>query len=97
MSGMETRPYQFYPRMDSFTAGALRGPGKSAFLPSVRVKNKKDESESYIFLHLGRLLCGHNNGINYEGLLATLLDKSFWENGTYNHLQRLTFSRNTFR
>ena len=45
-------------------------------LPLVRVK--KDESESYIFLHLGRFLCGHNNGIIYGGLLATLLDKSFW-------------------
>ena len=74
----ETRPYQFYPeerRMSSLTAGALRGPGKLALLPLMRVK--KDESESYVFLHLGRGLCGHD-GIIHGGLLATLLDESLW-------------------
>ena len=74
----ETRLYQFYPqerRMTSLTAGALRGPGKLALLPLIRVK--KDESESYVFHHLGRHLCGHD-GIIHGGLLATLLDESFW-------------------
>jgi hypothetical protein len=63
----ETRPYQFHPeerRMSSLTAGALRGPGKLALLPLIRVK--KDESESYIFHHLGRHLCGHD-GIIHGG------------------------------
>jgi len=72
----ETRPYQSYPeerRVNSLTAGALRGPGKLALLPLMRVK--KDESESYVFLHLGRGLCGHD-GIIHGGLLATLLDES---------------------
>ena len=72
----ETRPYQYFPeerRVNSLTAGALRGPGKLALLPLIRVK--KDESESYVFVHLGRGLCGHD-GIIHGGLLATLLDES---------------------
>jgi len=72
----ETRPYESYPeekRVNSLTAGALRGPGKLALFPLIRVK--KDESESYVFLHLGRGLCGHD-GIIHGGLLATLLDES---------------------
>jgi len=72
----ETRPYQHFPeerRVNSLTAGALRGPGKLALLPLIRVK--KDESESYVFVHLGRGLCGHD-GIIHGGLLATLLDES---------------------
>ena len=87
----ETRPYQFYPeerRMSSLTAGALRGPGKLALLPLIRVK--KDESESYVFLHLGRLLCGHD-GIIHGGLLATLLDESLWR-----MVRTIVFSGNTF-
>jgi hypothetical protein len=39
------------------------------------IRAKKDESESYAFLHLGRGLCGHD-GIIHGGLLATLLDES---------------------
>ena len=72
----ETRPYQHYPeerRVNSLTAGALRGPGKLALFPLIRVK--KDESESYVFIHLGRGLCGHD-GIIHGGLLATILDES---------------------
>ena len=72
----EARPYQSYPeqrRVNSLTAGALRGPGKLALCPLIRVR--KDESESYVFLHLGRGLCGHD-GIIHGGLLATLLDES---------------------
>ena len=72
----ETRPYQNFPeerRVNNLTAGALRGPGKLALLPLIRAK--KDESESVVFLHLGRGLCGHD-GIIHGGLLATLLDET---------------------
>ncbi len=72
----ETRPYAQYPedkRVNSLTAGALRGPGKLALSPVVRAKN--DESENYLFLHLGRGLCGHD-GIVHGGLLATVLDEA---------------------
>ena len=80
----EARPYQAYPeerRVNSLTAGALRGPGKLALLPLIRVK--KDESESYVFVHLGRGLCGHD-GIIHGGLLATLLDESLGRMVRYN-------------
>ncbi|KAH8077754.1 Thioesterase/thiol ester dehydrase-isomerase [Cristinia sonorae] len=72
----EARPYTKIPeerRVNSLTAGALRGPGKLALPPLVRAK--KDESESIFFLHVGRGLCGHE-GIIHGGLLATLLDES---------------------
>lgn len=72
----ETRPYQGFPeerRVNNLTAGALRGPGKLAAIPLIRVK--KDESESIVFIHLGRGLCGHD-GIIHGGLLATLLDET---------------------
>jgi len=72
----EVRPYQDFPeerRVNNLTAGALRGPGKLALFPLIRVK--KDESESMVFLHLGRGLCGHD-GIVHGGLLATLLDET---------------------
>lgn len=72
----EARPYINLPedrRVNSLTAGALRGPGKLALPPLVRAK--KDESESIFFLHVGRGLCGHE-GIIHGGLLATLLDES---------------------
>ncbi|PPQ88271.1 hypothetical protein CVT25_005434 [Psilocybe cyanescens] len=72
----ETRPYQNFPeerRVNNLTAGALRGPGKLALLPLIRAKH--DESESIVFLHLGRGLCGHD-GIIHGGLLATLLDET---------------------
>jgi hypothetical protein len=72
----ETRPYQGFPeerRVNNLTAGALRGPGKLALYPLIRAK--KDESESVIFLHLGRGLCGHD-GIIHGGMLATVLDET---------------------
>lgn len=72
----ETRPYQAFPeerRVNNLTAGALRGPGKLALYPLIRAK--KDESESVVFLHLGRGVCGHD-GIVHGGLLATLLDET---------------------
>ncbi|THH18808.1 hypothetical protein EW146_g2220 [Bondarzewia mesenterica] len=71
----ETRPYLSLPeerRANNLTAGALRGPGKLAMPPLVRAR--KDESESWIFIHVGRGLCGHD-GIVHGGLLATLLDE----------------------
>ncbi|KAJ8503377.1 hypothetical protein ONZ45_g10913 [Pleurotus djamor] len=72
----ETRPYQNYPeerRVNNLTAGALRGPGRLALPPLIRVR--KDESEAYLWVHLGRGLCGHD-GIVHGGLLATLLDEA---------------------
>ncbi|EGN94209.1 hypothetical protein SERLA73DRAFT_188830 [Serpula lacrymans var. lacrymans S7.3] len=72
----ETRPYARLSeerRVNNLTAGALKGPGKLALPPLVRCKN--DESESYVFVHVGRGLCGHD-GIIHGGLLATILDES---------------------
>lgn len=71
----ETRPYLNYPeekRVNSLTAGALRGPGKLALPPLVRAK--KDETEALVILHVGRGLCGHD-GIIHGGLLATVMDE----------------------
>jgi hypothetical protein len=72
----ETRPYVNYPeqlRVNSLTAGALRGPGKLALPPLVRAR--KDESEAIVIVHVGRGVCGHD-GIIHGGLLATILDES---------------------
>lgn len=66
--------------MNNLTAGALRGPGKLA-LPAL-ARAKKDESESIVFVHLGRGLCGHD-GIVHGGLLATLLDETLARNVSY--------------
>ncbi len=71
----ETRPYLKYPeaqRVNSLTAGALRGPGKLAVPPLLRVKH--DETESVGVIHFGRGLCGHD-GIIHGGLIATVLDE----------------------
>ena len=71
----ETRPYRDVSeerRVNNFTAGALRGPGKLAITPLVRVR--WDERESVIIVHVGRGVCGHD-GIVHGGLLATLLDE----------------------
>lgn len=72
----ETRPYEHVPeehRVNSLTAGTLRGPGKLALLPLLRAKT--DETESITFMHFGRGLCGHD-GIVHGGLIATILDES---------------------
>ncbi|KAL5483349.1 hypothetical protein ACEPAI_8580 [Sanghuangporus weigelae] len=72
----ETRPYVNYPeehRVNNLTAGTLRGPGKIAVSPVLRVR--KDESETFAVTHFGRGLCGHD-GIVHGGLLATILDES---------------------
>jgi hypothetical protein len=71
----ETRPYRTVSeerRVNHLTAGTLRGPGKLALMPLVRVR--RDESESVIIIHIGRGVCGHD-GIVHGGLLATLLDE----------------------
>ncbi|EPQ51683.1 Thioesterase/thiol ester dehydrase-isomerase [Gloeophyllum trabeum ATCC 11539] len=71
----ETRPYTHVPeerRVNSLTAGALAGPGRLAVRPLVRAR--RDESESWVFVHVGRGVCGHE-GIVHGGLLATLLDE----------------------
>ena len=72
----EARPYVNYAeqfRVNSLTAGALRGPGKLALPPLVRAK--RDESEAIVIVHVGRGVCGHD-GIIHGGLLATILDES---------------------
>ena len=72
----ETRPYSNYPedaRVNSLTAGALRGPGRLALTPLFRVR--KDEKEAIAVVHFGRGLCGHD-GIIHGGLIATVLDES---------------------
>jgi hypothetical protein len=72
----ETRPYISIPeerRVNNLTAGALRGPGRLALHPLVRAR--RDESEAFIIVHVGRALCGHD-GIVHGGLLATLLDEA---------------------
>lgn len=56
----ESRPYQKYPedrRAHHLTAGVLKGPGKLAVAPLVL--STQDDTESVIFMHLGRSLCGH--------------------------------------
>lgn len=60
-------------RVNSLTAGALRGPGKLAIPPLLRAK--RDESETFMITHFGRGLCGHD-GIVHGGLIATVLDES---------------------
>lgn len=72
----ETRPYVNFPeerRVNSLTAGTLRGPGKLALPPLVRAK--RDESECIVLTHVGRGLCGHD-GIIHGGLLATISDEA---------------------
>ena len=75
-SWYEVRPYSRFPeerRVNSLSAGALRGPGKLALMPMVRAR--WDETEAVAIVHVGRGLCGHD-GIIHGGLLATLLDES---------------------
>ncbi|RDX41323.1 Thioesterase/thiol ester dehydrase-isomerase [Lentinus brumalis] len=72
----ETRPYINLPeerRVNSLTAGTLKGPGKLAIPPLVRARY--DAKENWVFIHVGRALCGHE-GVIHGGLLATLLDET---------------------
>ncbi|KAF5368026.1 hypothetical protein D9758_004339 [Tetrapyrgos nigripes] len=85
----ESRPYEKFPaerRPNHLTAGALRGPGRLAALPLCRAKY--DETESYVFIHLGRGLCGHD-GIIHGGLLATLLDETMARTAIMNLPERI--------
>ncbi|KAL1692259.1 HotDog domain-containing protein [Schizophyllum commune] len=72
--------------VNNLTAGVLRGPGKLAVHALVRAR--KDEKESYVILHVGRALCGHD-GIVHGGLLATLLDESLARNAINNLPERV--------
>ncbi|KAH8829548.1 HotDog domain-containing protein [Flagelloscypha sp. PMI_526] len=80
----ETRPYVNIPeerRVNSLTAGALRGPGRLA-VPAL-VRAKYDEQESAVWIHVGRGLCGYD-GIVHGGLLATLLDETMGRTAIMN-------------
>ncbi|KAF5340864.1 hypothetical protein D9757_011583 [Collybiopsis confluens] len=84
-----TRPYSSLPeerRTNHLTAGVLRGPGKLAVAPVVWAK--RDESEAFVIVHLGRALCGHD-GIIHGGLLATLLDEIMARNAIMNLPERI--------
>jgi len=90
----ETRPYLSVPeerRVNNLTAGALRGPGRLALLPLVRAR--RDESEAFIIVHVGRALCGHD-GIVHGGLLATLLDEALARTATHNLPEKIGVTAN---
>ncbi|KAG1876277.1 HotDog domain-containing protein [Suillus subluteus] len=90
----ETRPYVNYPeqlRVNSLTAGALRGPGKLALPPLVRAR--KDESEAIVVVHVGRGVCGHD-GIIHGGLLATILDESLARTAITNLPEKIGVTAN---
>ncbi|KAG1823533.1 HotDog domain-containing protein [Suillus subaureus] len=90
----ETRPYVKYPeqlRVNSLTAGALRGPGKLALPPLVRAR--KDESEAIVIVHVGRGVCGHD-GIIHGGLLATILDESLARTAITNLPEKIGVTAN---
>ncbi|KAF9070152.1 HotDog domain-containing protein, partial [Rhodocollybia butyracea] len=83
-----TRPHASLPedrRANHLTAGALRGPGR---LATPVVWAKRDESEAFVILHLGRGLCGHD-GIVHGGLLATLLDEVMARTAIMNFPERI--------
>ncbi|KZV76815.1 Thioesterase/thiol ester dehydrase-isomerase [Peniophora sp. CONT] len=90
----ESRPYARLPeerRVNNLTAGALRGAGRLAVPPVCRAKN--DESESYIFIHVGRGLCGHD-GIIHGGLIATLLDETLARTAILNLPEKIGVTAN---
>lgn len=80
-----SRPYRNYPPsklLHSLTAGTLRGPGRFAVPPLVLTKTEAGAKadgghagDCYIFLHVGRSLCGYD-GIVHGGLLATICDEA---------------------
>jgi len=78
-------------RVNSLTAGALRGPGKLGCIPLIR--SRKDESESVVFIHVGRGLCGHD-GIIHGGLLATLLDEALARTAIINLPEKVGVTAN---
>jgi len=90
----EARPYKNFSeerRVNNLTAGALRGPGLLALPPLVRAR--KDESEGFILVHVGRGLCGHD-GIVHGGLLATLLDEALARTATQNLPEKIGVTAN---
>jgi len=90
----ETRPYQALPeerRLNNLTAGALRGPGLLALSPLVRAR--RDESEVFVIVHVGRGVCGHD-GIVHGGLLATLMDEVFGRTATLNLPEKIGVTAN---
>ncbi|KAF8581895.1 Thioesterase/thiol ester dehydrase-isomerase [Ramaria rubella] len=90
----ETRPhFRLDParKVNHLTAGALRGPGKLAVAPLVRAKT--DETEAWVFLHLGRGVCGHD-GVVHGGLLATLLDEGCARNAVLAFPSRICVTAN---
>lgn len=88
----ETRPYAALApalRVQTFTAGTLRGAGKLAI--SALVRARRDESESLILVHLGRDLCGHA-GIVHGGMVAALLDEGLARAGVLNTPEKVGFT-----
>ncbi|KAF9060703.1 HotDog domain-containing protein [Rhodocollybia butyracea] len=69
--------YEAQRRVNNLSAGALRV-----------VWVRRDESESYVFVHLGRGLCGHD-GIVHGGMLATILDESMARTAINNLPERV--------
>lgn len=88
-----SRPYVKYPeqqRQHSLTAGSLRGPGLITTYPLVLSKTFHgaqmeggNEGDSYVIIHLGRSLCGHDNVI-HGGLLATIVDEALARTAFYS-------------
>lgn len=90
----ETRPYQKFTeerRVNNLVAGALRGAGLLALPPLVRAR--RDESEGFIVVHVGRGLCGHD-GLVHGGLLATLLDEALARTATQNLPEKIGVTAN---
>jgi len=90
----ETRPYAKYPeeaRVNSLTAGALRGPGRLALTPLMRVR--RDEKEAISIIHFGRGLCGHD-GIVHGGLIATVFDEGLARVSIMNLPEKIAVTAN---
>lgn len=88
-----SRPYRKYPQhkaQHSMTAGALRGPGLFAVPPLVLAKTRAGaaaeggaEGDSFVIVHAGRSLCGHD-GVIHGGLIATICDEALARTAFYS-------------
>ncbi|VDB92323.1 unnamed protein product [Peniophora sp. CBMAI 1063] len=90
----ESRPYATLReerRVNNLTAGALRGAGRLAVPPVCWAR--KNESEAYVFIHVGRGLCGHD-GIIHGGLIATLLDETLARTAILNLPEKIGVTAN---
>jgi len=89
----EARPYAMSPERlaNHFTGGVLRSPGRIAVPPIVRAR--KDETEAWVFIHLGRGICGHD-GVVHGGLLSTLLDEGCGRNAILTFPSHTAFTAN---